>query len=200
MIVGRAITGIGAAGVLAGCYTIIALSVPPLKRPAFAGVLGATYGVASVIGPLLGKPLLPSLYAFVTILLGGVFTDKLTWRWCFYINLPIGGVSTFIILMVFKSPKAPLTAQTTLREKILQMDIPGAFVIMAAVVCYVLAMQDAGITKAWSSSKIIGLLVGFVLLIGLFIVVEIFQKDRALVLGRLMNDRTMLIGCTFMFL
>lgn len=89
LIVGRAITGVGAAGVLGGCYTIIAFSVEPVKRPAFTGILGATYGVASVVGPLLG----------------GVFTEKVSWRWCFYINLPVGGVSAGIILLFFRSPK-----------------------------------------------------------------------------------------------
>jgi MFS family permease len=88
LIVGRAITGLGAAGVMSGCYTIIAFSVPPIRRPAFSGILGGMYGVASVIGPLLG----------------GLFTDKASWRWCFYINLPIGGVGAGIILLFFRSP------------------------------------------------------------------------------------------------
>jgi MFS transporter, DHA2 family, glioxin efflux transporter len=66
LIVGRAIAGAGGAGIASGAYTIIAFSAPPQQRPAFTGVLGAAYGIASVIGPLLG----------------GVFTDKLTWRWC----------------------------------------------------------------------------------------------------------------------
>jgi MFS family permease len=65
LIVGRAITGVGAAGVIAGCYTIIAFAVPPPKRPAFTGIMGATFGVASVVGPLLG----------------GVLTDRVSWRW-----------------------------------------------------------------------------------------------------------------------
>jgi hypothetical protein len=66
LIVGRAIAGAGGAGIASGAYTIIAFSAPPQQRPAFTGILGAAYGIASVIGPLLG----------------GVFTDKLTWRWC----------------------------------------------------------------------------------------------------------------------
>lgn len=66
LIVGRAIAGAGGAGIASGAYTIIGFSAPPQQRPAFTGILGASYGVASVTGPLLG----------------GVFTDKLTWRWC----------------------------------------------------------------------------------------------------------------------
>ncbi|KAE9378745.1 putative HC-toxin efflux carrier [Stipitochalara longipes BDJ] len=182
LIVGRAITGLGAAGILGGCYTIIAFSVPPVMRPAFTGILGATYGCASVVGPLLG----------------GVFTARVSWRWCFYINLPIGGVSAAIILIFFKTPKGAITANdTTIREKVLQMDLPGAGLIMAAVICYILAVQDGGVTRPWNSSVVIGLLVGFVLIAIAFGIVEYFQKDRALLLPRLLKDRTMLICCAF---
>jgi hypothetical protein len=80
------------------------------------------------------------------------------------------------------------------------MDLPGTFLIMAAVVCYILAVQDGGVTKAWSSAHIIGLLVGFALIICLFVLVEYFQKDKALLLHRLIKDRTMIVGCIFMFL
>lgn len=75
LIIGRAIAGLGAAGIFSGAILIIAISVPLQRRPAFTGLVGAMYGLASVAGPLIG----------------GAFTDKVTWRWCFYINLPLGG-------------------------------------------------------------------------------------------------------------
>lgn len=80
------------------------------------------------------------------------------------------------------------------------MDLPGAIMIIGAVTCYTLAVQDGGLTHPWNSSTIIGLLVGFVLIIAAFWIVEYIQGDRALLLPRLMKDRTMIIGCAFMFL
>ena len=183
LIVGRAIAGVGGAGIASGSYTIIAFSAPPSKRPAFTGVMGATFGVASVIGPLLG----------------GVFTDNLTWRWCFYINLPIGGFGAAIIFVFFKTPKAAKPQEATLKEKFLQMDLPGTFTIMAAAVCYLLAMQWGGTTKSWSDSEVIGLLVGFGLLVIAFVTIEYFQGERALLQGRLLKDRTFMAMSAYVF-
>ena len=77
------------------------------------------------------------------------------------------------------------------------MDLPGAGLIMAAVICYILALQYGGVTKPWNSSIVIGLLVGFVLIVIAFGIVEYLQKDRALLLPRLLKDRTMLVCCAF---
>ncbi|TEY74832.1 hypothetical protein BOTCAL_0069g00290 [Botryotinia calthae] len=183
LIVGRAIAGLGGAGIASGAFTIIAFAAPPSQRAAYTGILGASYGVASVVGPLLG----------------GVFADKLTWRWCFYINLPIGGLAGAIILFLFTAPKNAVPTPATLKEKILQMDFPGTFTIMASLVCFFLALQWGGQTKAWKSADVIGTLIGFVLLLILFIVIQFFQGERGIIVGRLLKEHTVSIGMVYVF-
>ncbi|KAK7532592.1 MFS multidrug transporter [Phyllosticta citricarpa] len=185
-IVGRAIIGLGVAGVLAGCYTIIAFVVPPEKRPAFTGIMGATYGVSSVVGPLLG----------------GAFTDGPGWRWCFYINLPIGGLAVAIIIFILKTPPGALSEEarnTPLAEKIKQMDLPGFFVVLGGVVCLLLAFEWGGVSKPWKSADVIGTIVGFGVITILFLVIEWCQGPRALLSPWILKRREVWTGCIFSF-
>ena len=152
LIIGRAIAGLGAAGIGSGTYTIIAFSAGPKRRPMFTGIIGTSYGIAAVVGPLLG----------------GALAGKVNWRWCFYINLPIGAISAFIILLFFKTPSSAKPKSATWREKLLQMDPVGVILVMGAVISYILAMHYGGQTYAWNSSQVVGLLVGFVVLTAAF--------------------------------
>ena len=183
LIVGRAIAGAGGAGIAAGAYTIIAFSAPPKQTAAYTGILGATYAVASVIGPLLG----------------GVFTDNLSWRWCFYINLPIGGVAAAIILFFFRTPKAAKPQEAPWLEKILQMDPAGTFVFMSSMVCFLLALQWGGVKKPWSDASVIGTLVGFVVILAAFVVLEWYLDERALLVPRLLKTKTITLMSLFQF-
>ena len=174
----------GGAGIGSGAYTIIAFAVQPAQRPAYTGLLGASYGIASVIGPLLG----------------GVFTSHATWRWCFYVNLPIGGASAVVIFLFFHAPAASKPVKAPWTEKLLQMDPLGTFTIMAAIVCYLLAIQWGGVTKAWSDSSVIGTLVGFGVLLIVLGIVEWWMGDRAALQGALLRRRAILANCLYNFL
>lgn len=183
LIFGRAIAGIGGAGLCTGTFVIIGYTVAPERQPAFMGVMGATYALASFVGPLVG----------------GAFTENVTWRWCFYLNLPIGGLAALIIVIFFQTPKAAKPIEAPWREKLLQLDPSGCLLIIGAVVCYLLALQWGGLEKKWSDSSVIGTLIGFILIFIAFGFNEWWLGERASIVPRLLKRRRILLNCAVVF-
>lgn len=175
LIVGRAIAGLGGAGIGSGAFTIIGFIAEPQKRPALIGFTGATYGIAAVLGPLIG----------------GAFSDKVTWRWCFYINLPVGGLAAAIVLIFLRIPSEAKPVEASWKEKFLQMDLLGAVLVMCLIISYMLALQYGGQTKAWDSSVVIGLLVGSFAIFVTCIIWEIYQGERAMVVPRIVSSSSL---------
>ncbi|KAK3292176.1 major facilitator superfamily transporter [Chaetomium fimeti] len=184
LIAGRAVAGVGCAGMATGGYVIIAYIVEPRRRPSYTGIIGVAYCFASVVGPLVG----------------GAITSTTTWRWCFYINLPIGAVTVLIILFFFRTPPAAKPVPASWRERFLQADPIGVILVMGALVSYSLAMQYGGQAEAWNSSEVIGLIVGFVLIATVFAVWEWYSGERAILPLRLLRQRHVYLGGAYAFL
>ncbi|KAJ4423369.1 hypothetical protein N0V82_001972 [Gnomoniopsis sp. IMI 355080] len=183
LIIGRAIAGLGGAGVTGGVYTIMAFTVPPPKVPKYLGLIGAVFSVASVAGPLLG----------------GVFAGEATWRWCFYLNLPVGGVAMAILILFFQTPEAVKPIPVTVKELLVVMDIPGIVLCMGSLICLSLAMQWGGTSKPWSSPDVIGTLVGFAIMLVSFVVDQWYFGEKAMLVLRVFRHRTVLAVSIFIF-
>ena len=143
----RAIQGLGGGGLIVGTMAAVGDIVTPRERGRYQGLFGAVFGLASVIGPLLG----------------GFFTTNLSWRWIFYVNLPIGVVAFGVIAATLPSRS---------EEVHHKIDYLGAGLLAAALSAIVLACTLGGTTYGWGSAQIIGLGVIAIALLAAFIVTE----------------------------
>ncbi|MCJ1396211.1 hypothetical protein MMC18_009100 [Xylographa bjoerkii] len=184
LIIGRAIAGLGNAGLFQGAVVITVYIVPLHKRPQYMGFMGSVFGIASAVGPLLG----------------GAFTDGPGWRWCFYVNLPCGAV-VFVLLAIFLHIPPEMLARdlTTWKEKVTRMDPIGTFFFLPCIICLVLALQWGGVTYSWSNARVVVLLVLAGILFVVFVVVQRWKGENATVPGRVFVNRSIIAGFWFSF-
>lgn len=143
----RALQGIGGGGLMIGAQAIVGDVVSPRDRGRYQGIFGAVFGVTSVIGPLLG----------------GFFVENLSWRWVFYINLPVGAVALAVTAAVLPSTKARVSHV---------IDYAGTLLLAGAATSLVLLTTLGGVTFAWSSAPIWGLGIAGIVLLLAFVAVE----------------------------
>lgn len=178
-ILGRAIAGAGSAGIYSGSTILITEVTPLSKRAGYVGMMGAVFGISSVIAPLIG----------------GAFTDGVTWRWCFYLNLPVGGAA--VAALIFMLPTFNPKQSVSVRQQIRQLDPFGNLVFLPSVICLLLALQWGGSTYAWNSGRIVALLVLAGVLFITFVVTQIWQQENATVPPRLFKRRNVWLGTIF---
>ncbi|WP_416971905.1 DHA2 family efflux MFS transporter permease subunit [Streptomyces sp. 4F14] len=170
----RALQGLGGGGLMVLSMAIVGDLVPPRERGRYQGLFGAVFGATSVLGPLLG----------------GVFTEHLSWRWVFYVNLPVGVVALAVIAAVLRIPR---------RTSHHVIDYLGTLLIASVATCLVLVASLGGTTWAWGSSPVIGLLVLGVVLAVAFVAVERRAAEPVLPL-KLFGVRTFTLSAVISFI
>ncbi|KAK4926014.1 hypothetical protein LTR66_016374 [Elasticomyces elasticus] len=152
LIGGRVIQGLGGGGLI----ILVSIAISDLftmrDRPKYYALVGATWSIASGVGPIIG----------------GVFTEKVSWRWCFYINLPLDGVALALLIFVLKLE----TPKTSLVKGLKAVDWLGGVLIVGGVIAFLYGFASAGTTHPWDSTFVLCLIIFGAVMIGLFFVVE----------------------------
>ncbi|KAF1960066.1 major facilitator superfamily transporter [Byssothecium circinans] len=179
LIIGRAVAGLGSSGVFTGAILIMLKTVPLAKRPMLQGLFGACFGVASVAGPLLG----------------GAFTQsKATWRWCFFINLPLGGITIGVVMLLLRLEESKTTSGKW-KETMRELDPLGTILFLPSITCLLLALEWGAAEYAWSNPRIIGLLAAFAVLFTAFVAWQYFTRNTtATIPGRILFQRSVAFG------
>jgi len=164
LIIFRAIQGLGGGGLMVTSQAVVADIVPPRERGRYQGIFGAVFGLSSITGPLLG----------------GYFTTHLSWRWIFYINLPLGLLAMVVIAIVL--PRSAVRVQRSI-------DYLGAGLLALALSALVLFSDLGGVTLPWTSTPMLALIASGLLLTVAFVYVEKRAREPVLPL-RLFSDRT----------
>ncbi|KAI8054244.1 major facilitator superfamily domain-containing protein [Syncephalis plumigaleata] len=173
LIVFRALAGVGGAGLLALVMVILTDITSPKRCSQLQGAIGAVYALASVLGPLTG----------------GLFTDHLTWRWAFYINLPVGAITILVIILALHLPSIPGSS----KAKLLRVDWLGSLLVIATNVLFLLPTSWGGQEYPWRHPLIISLYAGGAALLGITIWwegwgCERYGKKKPLITARLFKQ------------
>ncbi|KAG0006464.1 hypothetical protein BGZ80_005275 [Entomortierella chlamydospora] len=170
IIIARGIAGIGTAGIMSMVMIIITDLVSHRDRGKYQGIIGACFGLSSVIGPLLG----------------GVFADKASWRWAFFINLPIGAITIAAVIKLLHLPHT----KGSFKEKLQRIDVFGSLSLIIAIVLILLPLNWGGSTYAWSSPIVIGLFCAGAVALMIFLFIEWKIAKEPIIPFRMFKSRT----------
>ncbi|KAJ5658609.1 Aspyridones efflux protein [Penicillium longicatenatum] len=184
LILGRSVTGFAASGLLAGSLSIFGQVVPLRQRPQGMALMVSISNIASMIGSTIG----------------GVVTDSvLTWRFCFWINVPLGVGCAIVVALILERKLHP-DQKLPLKDKLQRIDLFSFLLLSSSLICLFLGFEWGGLSVSWSNSKAWGCLVGFALLGIAFIVVQAYKGDNAVINLKFMRQRTIVVCYIFSFL
>ncbi|KAK2668725.1 MFS transporter superfamily [Fusarium oxysporum f. sp. vasinfectum] len=170
-------------GLFAGSFIIIIQCTPLRRRPVFLGVFGAAEGLATIAAPLIGGAL-----------------QTLSWRWCFYISVPTGAVTLLLTMFCLSDDHKPSgVAEMTFKQKVAQLDLVSNMLLLPALTSLFLALSWAGTMYPWSSGQVIGPLLTFAVLLGVFVWNQVRRGDTAALPPRIMKHRCVIAGFIFIF-
>ncbi|KAL9113422.1 MAG: hypothetical protein Q9227_002463 [Pyrenula ochraceoflavens] len=170
LLVGRAVQGGGGGGLVVLVNICVSDLFSQRERAKYFGIVGMIWALASAVGPVLG----------------GVFTQRVSWRWCFYINLPLDGCA-FLLLLFFLSIETP---KTPLLDGLKSIDWIGVITIVGGVVMFLFGLESGGQTHPWDSAFTLCLIIFGVITIGIFLVNETFYAKYPIMPTRLFRRRS----------
>ncbi|RDL36727.1 putative Efflux pump antibiotic resistance protein [Venustampulla echinocandica] len=173
-IIGRAISGCGASGIITGVFIAIAHSVPLHLRPIYNSTVGALECIASIVAPVIG----------------GALTTYVSWRWCFWLNMPVGGFTIVVLVFFFKNSQNQKINEGSVVSKLKQLNFLHLFVFSGSIVCLLLALEWGGTTYSWSSGRIIGLLVVSGVAFAVFVALEVLRRESAIIPRSVLFNKT----------
>ncbi|GAB7357565.1 hypothetical protein MBLNU459_g0077t1 [Dothideomycetes sp. NU459] len=176
IIIGRTISGAGISGSFIGAWIIVSYVVPLRYRPLASAFFSIIIGSTQTAGPVIG----------------GALTTRLSWRWCFWVNLPIGGFAVLLALLggKIKDPQSRRDGRTP-KQVIRDFDLFGFTLWILAVICLTVLLQFGGSKYAWNSGPIVTLFIMTVLFVGGFAVVQKQQGEKSLAPLRIMKQRSL---------
>jgi len=181
LIVGRAIAGMGSSGLMNGSLTILGNAVVPEKQPGLLGMVIALSQLGIALGPVVG----------------GAFTQYVSWRWCFYINLPLAAlVVPALLLMHIPEQTAKPKWTTVFRRPIQEFDLVGFAIFAPSAIMFFLALQYGGNQFAWNSSTVIGLFVGAGVTFLVWLGWDWWMGEASMVPLSIMRNRIVWASCT----
>ncbi|KAF8304793.1 MFS general substrate transporter [Clavulina sp. PMI_390] len=179
LIIGRAVAGLGGTGIFNASLMVITELTTFAERARYFGFIGVCFAIASVLGPLVG----------------GAFSDHISWRWCFYINLPIGGIALLLICLLVET-LPPYGRSATYQgygrhmiKQLAECDWIGVVIILAWGICFILGLEWGGIVKSWKDPNVIACLVMIPVLGGLFFAWESYLGKKGMLPLHVLRDR-----------